>query len=194
MKTFIVLEFCCTSLCYNPAIDYLKFCALRYSHFLLEDVFFSHEKIVTFFPLNKGRETKKKLNILTRKYGQKEMKKLIYLQGSMASEECLAGPTIIIYPLTVRVIETPHMISKPVSPIFPFSTALWDFVNSIIIIVIYPLTMRVAGAPQMTSLPVSSIFPCSPVLWDLTNSRPVHSLMLSSHLSSVCLVFFPLSL
>ena len=32
----------------------------------------------------------------------------------------------------------------------------------------------------------------STALWDLANSRPVHSLMLSS--SSVCLVFFPLSL
>ena len=32
------------------------------------------------------------------------------------------------------------------------------------------------------------------VLWDLPNSRPVHSLMMSSHSSSVCLVFFPLSL
>ena len=29
---------------------------------------------------------------------------------------------------------------------------------------------------------------------DLANSRPVHSLVLSSHLFSVCLVFFPLSL
>ena len=39
----------------------------------------------------------------------------------------------------------------------------------------------------------------STALWDLANSRPVHSLILSSHLllptsSSVCLVFFPLSL
>ena len=32
-------------------------------------------------------------------------------------------------------------------------------------------------------------------LWDLANSRPVHSLMLSSHFFfPVCLVFFPLSL
>ena len=47
---------------------------------------------------------------------------------------------------------------------------------------IYPLTARVVGAPQMISQPVSSIFPCSPLPWDLANSRPVHSLMLSSHL------------
>ena len=34
----------------------------------------------------------------------------------------------------------------------------------------------------------------STALWDLVNSMPIHSLMLSSHLFSVCLVFFPLSL
>ena len=37
----------------------------------------------------------------------------------------------------------------------------------------------------------------STALWDLANSRPVHSLMLSSHLFlnlPICLVFFPLSL
>ena len=34
----------------------------------------------------------------------------------------------------------------------------------------------------------------STALWDLPNSRPVHSLMLSSQLFFVCLVFFPLSL
>ena len=55
-----------------------------------------------------------------------------------------------------------------------------------------------------TSFLHSSLF--STALWDLANSRPVHSLMLSSHLflclpchclptsSSVCPVFFPLSL
>ena len=53
----------------------------------------------------------------------------------------------------------------------------------IIIIIIYPLTARVVGAPQIISQPVSSIFPLfSTVLLDLPNSRPVHSLMLSSHL------------
>ena len=35
----------------------------------------------------------------------------------------------------------------------------------------------------------------STALWDLANSRPVHSLMLPSHIFfSACLVFFPLSL
>ena len=46
------------------------------------------------------------------------------------------------------------------------------------------LNRGVVGAPQMTSQPVSSIFLRSPLhaLWDLADSRPVHSLMLSSHL------------
>ena len=48
---------------------------------------------------------------------------------------------------------------------------------------IYPLSARVVGAPQMISQPVFSIFSLfSTALWDLPNSRPVHSLMLSSHL------------
>ena len=45
----------------------------------------------------------------------------------------------------------------------------------------YALTSRVVGKPQMILQPVSSIF-LSTALWDLANSRPVHSLMLSSHL------------
>ena len=45
------------------------------------------------------------------------------------------------------------------------------------------LTLRVIGAPQMISQPVCSIFPLfSTALCDFANSRPVHSLMLSSHL------------
>ena len=50
------------------------------------------------------------------------------------------------------------------------------------VIVIYALTARVAGAPQMISKPVSSIFPVLHCLWDVPNFRPVHFLMLSSHL------------
>ena len=53
----------------------------------------------------------------------------------------------------------------------------------IISIIIYPLTARVIRAPQMISQPVSTIFSLfSTALWNLANSRPVHSLMLSSHL------------
>ena len=52
-----------------------------------------------------------------------------------------------------------------------------------IIIIINPLTARVVGAPQMifkTSFLHLSLFSID--LWDLPNSRPVHSLMFSSHL------------
>ena len=48
---------------------------------------------------------------------------------------------------------------------------------------IYPLTAKVVGAPQMILQPVSPIFSLfSTAHWDLANSRPVYSLMLSSHL------------
>ena len=62
----------------------------------------------------------------------------------------------------------------------------------IIIIIINPLTARVVGAPQMISQPVSSIFPCSPLPSGTGRApRPVHSLMLSSHLFfAICLVLF----
>ena len=60
---------------------------------------------------------------------------------------------------------------------------------------IYPLSATVAGAPQMISQPVSSIFPCSSLpsgTWrTLGLSIPWCCLSTSS---SVCLVFFPLSL
>ena len=60
---------------------------------------------------------------------------------------------------------------------------------------IYPLTARVIGAQQMISQPVSSIFLCSPLpsgTWrTLGLSIPCCCLPTSS---SVCLVFFPLSL
>ena len=52
-----------------------------------------------------------------------------------------------------------------------------------IIIITYPLIVRVVGAPQLISQPVFLHFSLfSTALWDLANSRPVHSLMLSSHL------------
>ena len=60
---------------------------------------------------------------------------------------------------------------------------------------IYPLTARVIWAPQMILQPVSSIFPCSPLpsgtWWTPGLSIPWCCLPTSS---SVCLVFFPLSL
>ena len=63
------------------------------------------------------------------------------------------------------------------------------------LLLIYPLNARVVGAPQMISQPVSTIFPCSPVpsgTWRFPGlSIPWCCLPTSS---SVCLVFFPLSL
>ena len=62
------------------------------------------------------------------------------------------------------------------------------------IIIIYPLTARVVGAPQMILQTVFSIFPCSPLpsgtCWTPGLSIP-WCLPTSS---SVCLVFFPISL
>ena len=64
-----------------------------------------------------------------------------------------------------------------------------------IIIIIYSLTKRIVGAPQMILQPVSFIFPCSPlpsVTWQTPGlSIPWCCLPTSS---SVCLLFFPLSL
>ena len=62
----------------------------------------------------------------------------------------------------------------------PFIQFVFIIIITIIIIFIYPLTAR---APQMISQPISSIFFLfSTALWDSANSRPVHSLMMSSHL------------
>ena len=65
----------------------------------------------------------------------------------------------------------------------------------IIITIINPLTTRVVGAPQMILQPVFSIFPCSPLPSGTCRipglSIPRCCLPTSS---SVCLVFFPLSL
>ena len=63
-----------------------------------------------------------------------------------------------------------------------------------IIIIIYPLITRVIGATQMILQPVSSIFPCSPLpsgTWQTAGLSIPWCLPTSS---SVCLVFFPLSL
>ena len=59
----------------------------------------------------------------------------------------------------------------------------------------YPFTMTVVGAPQMISQPVSSIFLCSPLPFG-TWQTPGLSMPWCCFpiFSSVCLVFFPLSL
>ena len=69
----------------------------------------------------------------------------------------------------------------------------------IIIIIIYPPSLNHEGRWDTTDDFATSFLNISlfsTALWDLANSRPVHSLMLTSHffLVPVCLVFFPLSL
>ena len=72
---------------------------------------------------------------------------------------------------------------------------LFCYIVIIIIIIIYPLTVRVVGAPQLILQLVSSIFSCAPMpsgTWRTPGlSIPWCRLPTSS---SVCLVFFPLSL
>ena len=73
--------------------------------------------------------------------------------------------------------------NSPVAPARDLNSQLFDHKSGTLIILINPLTAKVVGAPQMISQPASSIFSLlSTALWDLANSRPVHSLMLSSHL------------
>ena len=58
-----------------------------------------------------------------------------------------------------------------------------------------PLTARIVGAPQMILQPVFSIFPCSPLpsgTWRTPGLSILWCCLPTS--SSVCLVFFPLSL
>ena len=72
-----------------------------------------------------------------------------------------------------------------------FGLPLETFAPSVIIIIFFfffffffcLLTARVVRAPEMISQSVSSIFSVFyTALWDLANSRPVHFLMLHSHL------------
>ena len=66
---------------------------------------------------------------------------------------------------------------------------------TVIVIIINPLNRECRWGITddfATSFLHFSLF--STALWDLPNSRPVHSLMLSSHLFLFCLVFLPLSL
>ena len=62
-------------------------------------------------------------------------------------------------------------------------------------LVVCPLTVRVAGAARTNSQPVSSIFLCFPTaLWDLRTPDMAIPWWCLPTSSSVCLVFFPLSL
>ena len=74
------------------------------------------------------------------------------------------------------------------SPSVHDSIIIFIIIIIIIVVVIYPLTARVFGALQMINF-ASSFFSLShhfslfsTAFWDLANSRPVHSLMPSSHL------------
>ena len=71
---------------------------------------------------------------------------------------------------------------------------MFPCVSFIIIIIIYPLTVRVVWAPKMILRPVFSIFSCSP-LPSGTCRTPGLSIpwCCLPTFSSVCLVFFPLS-
>ena len=76
--------------------------------------------------------------------------------------------------------------------VYPGKVAWYFLLGIYIIIIIYSFTARVTGAPQVTSQPVFSFFSLfSTALWDLANSRPVHSLMLSSHLFLLLLCLLP---
>ena len=106
-----------------------------------------------------------------------------------------------IHPSTVWILRS-MFVSVSVSCFCLSSTLLQMCCNRhanyfiiIIIIIIYPLSARVIGAPQMVLQPVFSIFPCSPLPSETCQtpglSIPRCCLPTSS---SVCLVFFPLSL
>ena len=89
-------------------------------------------------------------------------------------------------PFLLRVFRTPDFW-RPLFPCFLTSLSLFHL--------IYPLTARVVGAPQMISQPVSSTLPCSPPPSGTcrTPGLSIPCCCLSTS-SSVCLVFFPLSL
>ena len=86
----------------------------------------------------------------------------------------------------------PYFITIPIAHVkSPCSLFLFDPSN----IISSPLTARVIGAPKMILQPIFSIFPCSPLPSGICQtpglSIPWCCLPISS---SVCLVFFPLSL
>ena len=86
----------------------------------------------------------------------------------------------------------PHLQTKPNGLA---SVQLLCSIPSIINIITYPLTSRVVGTRQMISQPVSSIFPCPPLpsgTWRTPGLSIPWSWRPTS--SSVCLVFFSLSL
>ena len=83
-----------------------------------------------------------------------------------------------------------HSINSPDNS--PFSHSV--LVVFIIIIIIYPLTTKVVGAPQMISQPVFSIFLSSPLPTGTWRTPGLSIPWCLPTSSSVCRVFFPLSL
>ena len=65
------------------------------------------------------------------------------------------------------------------------------YIDLIISTLIYPLTMRVVGAPQMIWQQFLPFFPVLHCPLGLANSRPLNSLMLSSHLFLYLPCFLP---
>ena len=107
-------------------------------------------------------------------------------QSHKTTEHCKC-----VQPLNFNSTVTVTQISNP----FDWGSRDLKMYIIIITIIINPLTARVVGAPQMILQPVFSIFPCSPLPSGTCRtpglSIPWCRLPTSS---SVCLVFFPLSL
>ena len=127
--------------------------------------------------------------------GEEDVAQLVKLRTGTPLTHCLPRSTFNEDSLTVSV--HPHVQSHAFTSIAHVKDPVvhvWVWWINIIII-IYPLTTRVVGAPQMSSQAVASIFPCSPQpsgTWQTQGlSIPWCYLPTSS---SVCLVFFPLSL
>ena len=110
-----------------------------------------------------------------------------------AGSELCVEPSTICHLRQTRNTLPPSIDSQAVVLIKGFHAH--SVTQECIIIIIYPLTGRVFGAPQIISQSVSSIFPCSPLpsvtWWTPGLSGPWWCLPTSS---SVCLVFFRLSL
>ena len=104
-------------------------------------------------------------------------------------------PSLHIEPVVLDFGTVPELMHEGFSGAFTEDTDRGIYIIIIIIIIINPLTARVVGAPQMILQPVFSISPCSPLPSGTCRtpglSIPWCCLPTSS---SVCLVFFALSL
>ena len=87
----------------------------------------------------------------------------------------------------------PHATQFQISAYSKRLFAEYKDVHIIIIIIIYPLLNREGrwGTTDDFAINFLHLSPFSTALWDLANSRPVHSLMLSSHLFLCLLCLLP---